>query len=261
MRRFIPSSIKKIKDSDRAWFNGDCKIAVDKKKESFLIYTRNKTVDNRQYYVTMCNKCDSVIRQAKTKYDNIIKQKILGANKGSKSFWSFIGSVDRNFIKSSIPPLKDINGDSVSDPKQKADLFATMFAENSKLDDLGLNPPTFPEPILRMRRIYFRARAVLKVLKELDSDKAVGSDAIPAIVLKCCAESLCRPLCKLFYLSYSSGRFPIAWKVVMCSHFQKRVIKVNLRTIDQLPSLFTSILAKIMEKIINFKLMHFFRRQ
>lgn len=80
------------------------------------------------------------------------------------------------------------------------------------MNDLGKSVPVLAPVGCTMQKIRFRDRAVLKTLKELNSNKAAGPDGIPPVVLKMCAESLAKPLRNLFVKLYSAGYVPSAWR-------------------------------------------------
>ena len=81
---------------------------------------------------------------AKSSFVQRINNKIASCQAGSRSFWSMAKVVSQNFCKSSFPPLKDNSDSSSTTPSSKANLFASVFASNSNLDDKGVQPHHFP---------------------------------------------------------------------------------------------------------------------
>ena len=94
---------------------------------------------------------------------------------------------------------------------------------------------------------------VKKVLLGLNVNKSAGPDGISAQVLKKCASTLARPLRNLFYRSYSSGVFPSAWKVAQVQPVPKKGESSN--PANYRPIAICSLLSKVMETIINYRLM------
>lgn len=88
----------------------------------------------------------------------------------------------------------DCEGDPIIDAESKANEFVRIFAKNSTLDDTDQAPPVMPRVRCRMKRIYFRARVISRVMKSLNTNKSSGPDGIPATVLKNCNSVLSRPL-------------------------------------------------------------------
>lgn len=73
--------------------------------------------------------------------------------------------------------------------KEKAGLFASLFAHNSRLDTSSATPPTLPHCDSSMPEVRIRNKEVLRVLCRLDVNKASGPDGLPVIVLKACVAS------------------------------------------------------------------------
>ena len=72
-------------------------------------------------------------------------------------------------------------------------------------------------------------------------------DGIPARVLKICSSSLAKPLRTLFYISFKSGKFPSCWKIANVASSLK----------SYRPIAICSNLAKVLESILNHKLMKY----
>ena len=106
-----------------------------------------------------------------------------------RSFWSMAKVVSQNFCRSSFPPLKNNSDSSSTTPSSKANLFASIFASNSNLDDQGVQPHHFPPSKFTISPIKFSTRS-RQTLLQLDTSKSKGPDGIPAIVLKTCAPEL-----------------------------------------------------------------------
>ncbi|CAG4926775.1 unnamed protein product [Colias eurytheme] len=89
--------------------------------------------------------------------------------------------------------------------KEKADTFAILFAQNSRLDPTNTTPPSIPHCCSVMPSIRIRQKDVLNIMRGLDVNKASGPDGIPGIVLRMCAPELSPILTRLFRLSLESG--------------------------------------------------------
>lgn len=256
MRRFIPFQIIKRKTKSLSWFSEACKRAVHSKNSAFSVYKQNPTTINRESYVSARNTCNSTIAHDKHVFGQKIKEKILNCTKGDRAFWNIVGSINKNFTtSSSIPPLVDGNGNTIINSSEKANLLASKFSSNSILNDFNRTPPIISHVTSHMKDIYFRGRAVTKVLLDLNVNKAAGPDGIPPKVLKMCAQGLTKPLRRLFYYSYSSGIFPTSWKFANVQPVPKKGSRSDPS--NYRPIAITSILSKVMEKIINRKLMSY----
>lgn len=254
MEAFIPSSIKRP-SKNKPWFDKSCSRAVNSKNAAYREWRRNPTVENRNTFIIFRNLCKQTVDECKERHNEQIKNKLLNCPNGSRSFWSVAKAVSQGFSKSSIPPLTKDDGSIAETAKEKANILAEMFASNSTLDPQGKIPPTIPRVNSSMPGPVFRQREVKRILKGLDTNKAVGPDGVPAIVLKKCAAELTAPLCRLFSLSYRSACFPSSWK---CAQVQpipkkgKKTVPSNYRPIALVP-----IISKVMEKLINEQLLKY----
>ena len=61
--------------------------------------------------------------------------------------------------------------------------------------------------------VDFSQERVLKLLRELNPNKAHAPDKIHGKVLKNCAYSIAYPLSQLFKTSYLTGQIPEEWKI------------------------------------------------
>ena len=157
--------------------------------------------------------------------------------------------------QSSFPPLKNNSDSSSTTPSSKANLFASVFASNSNLDNQGVQPHHFPPSKFTMLPIKFSTRKVRQTLLQLDTSKSKGPDGIPAIVLKTCAPELAHILNKLFQLSYTIGTFPTSWKQAHVFPIPKKGSKSN--PLNYRPISVTSLISKTMETIITKQLLTF----
>ena len=143
----------------------------------------------------------------------LLKQESITSQKlGSRDFWEISNSV-LNKGKSAIPPLFN-RPEVLSSTSDKAKLFAKNFSKNSNLDDSSISLPVFPSRTnLKLHNISITPKMVKKVIMNLDSSKASGSDCIPVVVLKNCEPELSYILANLFNICLKESCFPGCWKV------------------------------------------------
>ena len=116
----------------------------------------------------------------------------------------------------SIPPLTTTDQIVINDNLDKANIFNTFFASQSKLnmeepDVIETEPsrPTIPE----LSPFEFTERDVLNELNRLKPHKSTGPDELPTKYLKMIALLIADPLSKLFNKSLRTGKFPSSWKL------------------------------------------------
>ncbi|CAG4952044.1 unnamed protein product [Colias eurytheme] len=259
MEYFIPFSDVYIDDKARPWFNAECATAERNKQRAYQAWADariRKAPDLHEKKKTF-NKAAKLSKKAlkKARFDHIrhIGHKLTSYPAGSKAFWSLAKVVESNFSRPSIPPLQKPDGTLAHSAKEKAETFAKLFAENSRLDSMNKTPPSIPNCGSVMPDISIRQKDVLHIMRNLDVNKASGPDGIPAIVLKTCAPELSPVLTRLFRLSLKSGKVPKSWKLANVQPVPKkgsRADPANYRPIS-----ITSIICKIMERLLNNRLL------
>ena len=163
------------------------------------------------------------------------------------------------------PPVLLHAGETVADPKTVAGLFAEHFASVSRKD------PTAPGARHRQNlesldinfassggesyNVPFSA-AELKVALSQCHDSSPGSDDIPYAFLRHMSESALNFLLNLYNLIWHSGEFPSSWGVAVVLPIPKPG-KDNLHATNYRPISLTSCICKVLEKMVNVRLMWF----
>ena len=153
------------------------------------MYQQNKSSESKVKFKQASNRCKRVLEAAKLAYANKTKESITSQKLGSREFWRIANSV-LNKGKSAIPPL--FKGPKVlSSASDKAKLFAKIVSKNSNLDDSVISLTVFlSRTNLKLHNISVIPKIVKKVITNLDSTKASGSDCIPVVVRKNCEPEL-----------------------------------------------------------------------
>ncbi|KAJ0171262.1 hypothetical protein K1T71_012812 [Dendrolimus kikuchii] len=259
MEFFIPFSDGVTSGKAQMWFGADCRRAEAIKHQAYLawVHARNRKTeditDKKKAYNKAAKTCKRTLQKARFDHIGRTGTKLASYPAGSKAFWSLAKSVESNFCRPSLPPLLRPDGSLAHTAVDKANLFASLFAESSRLDAMGTLPPSLPQCVLQMPEIRIRQTEVRKTLRNLDTNKASGPDGIPARVLKSCAPEISPVLTRLFRLSLKTGKVPTSWKQANVQPVPKkgsRADPANYRPISV-----TSILCKSMERILNARLL------
>ena len=149
-----------------------------------------------------------------------------------------------------IPPL--FNGPEViTSAKDKAELFAQIFAANSNVNDEGVPLPDFDTRTdVELKSVDFSVKKIASIISKLDASKATGPDGIPIILLQKCSPELSPVLAKLFRKCFSESCFPSCWKrpsvIPVFKNSGERSSPSNYRPISIL-----TVISKVFEIVIN----------
>jgi len=171
-------------------------------------------------YCKIRNTAKAETRKAVREYEKEIAKL---SKKNPKAFYRHVNSKLKT--RTGMSDLKDNNGASISDDKQKAELFNDFFGTMYTLDDQQSMPD---KPNLNVTQylsnIEFVKTEVLNLLQKLQTEKSPGPDRIHPCVLKECALELAGPLTTLFQASMMEGELPEEWKeAVVTPVFKKRI--------------------------------------
>ncbi|KAJ0180804.1 hypothetical protein K1T71_004208 [Dendrolimus kikuchii] len=265
MEYYIPYSDSCMSNKAQPWFSAECRRAEVLKHQAYLSWVdarRSKALDQstkKKAFNKAAKSCKKVLQTARFNHIGRIGSKLAKYPTGSKAFWSLAKSVESNFCRPSLPPLLRADGSLAHSSEDKANLFASLFAENSRLDSNNATPPQLARCETTMSEIRIRQTEVRRTLRSLDVNKASGPDGIPAIVLKTCAPELTPVLTRLFRLSLSTGIVPRSWKLANVQPVPKkgsRADPANYRPISV-----TSILCKSMERVLNDRLLAYLEKK
>jgi hypothetical protein len=185
----------------------------------------------------------------KVKYE-ISKSKILWSRKmkaSSKGVWSIVkdtcGKKELNIVNELLSHFPN----SLHAAEHVSSLFSSFF--HSHGSNIVSAAPTCGDEIICDH--FF----VNGMLQKLCTNKAMGSDHIPSVLLKASAVDICKPLSFIYNLSYNTVTFPSVWKMADVIPLPKTIpVTVNqLRPISLLP-----VVSKLYEKIILKKYYEFF---
>ena len=175
------------------WFDSECYDAYRSKERAHIKFKTDPSLNNEiKRDVTRKNfkrVCSAKMR------DNLYNKDDPALI--TKKFWSHVKA---NSKSHRIPECMHRKGRYRSNPQEKCDLFNNYFFDQfSEASDYGIpidwsNDEAFD--------IEFPPSRIESLLKNTNSNKACGPDAIHGTILKKCSRSLSVPLSLLFTLSY-----------------------------------------------------------
>ena len=147
-----------------------------------------------------------------------------------------------------IPPIL-VGNSLILNLSEKAKIFNEFFSNQCTLilNDSVLPPFHFVTE-KRINDIPIRYDEILKLIRNLNPNKATGSDGISGHMLLLCDDSIVLPLKLIFQNILDKSIYPDAWKLANVTPIHKKEDKQlvkNYRPISLLP-----ICGKIFEKIV-----------
>ena len=138
-----------------------------------------------------------------------------------------------------IPPL--FHGDKfIVDFEEKSEIFNSFFADHCSPISNGIVLPS--ELPLRtdssLSSCHFTKDNILRIISNLDPNKAHGHDEISIPMLKICGDSICRPQSIIFKTCLRTGIFPLEWKKANIIPIHKKGDQqtvLNYRPVSLLP--------------------------
>ena len=118
-----------------------------------------------------------------------------------------------------------------STTKQNRSLLQSVFSPNDSTSESYQGPSVIPAH--HLSEIRLTIPEVIKVLEDIHVNKAHGPDNIPGRLLKETAPEIASPVCRLFSLSLSLGKFPDQWNWLMYVLSTNLMIPHYPRTTDQ----------------------------
>ena len=174
---------------------------------------------------------------------------------GGRKWWSGIKQQQGYITDEEILPLKKEDGSYATNSYQKAEMLAKFFSAKMSARDPIQPAHELPKNAsIKLDDIKITQAGVLKTLKQVDPQKAMGSDKISPHMLSMCAEELASPLTKLFQNCLLQKKWPKIWKKADVTAVHKKGDRTSIK--NYRPISLLSCVGKILEKILASALTH-----
>ena len=257
MSNFIPNETKRFVHRDPPWINKQLKTMLNKKNRFFKNYKKHGYKANDQVRLdTFRKECQVAVESAKKTYLSNLGNKLNDPNTSQKSYWKIINRVMNKCRAPKIPPLLE-NNVFILDCKKKAKLFNEFFSKQCKpIISNSILPQFNFLTVKRIDHINIQDNEILSLIRNLNPNKATGSDGISGQMLILCDNSVVQPLKIIFENILKTSTYPDLWKLAnitpIFKKHDKQLIK-NYRPISLLP-----ICGKILEKILFNNIYNYF---
>lgn len=263
----IPKSSGKSDKKCVHWWNDDCKEVLRASKRAFTRYKRHPTYDNLIEYKQLRTRTRRIFKDSKrNSWANFISS--MTSSTSTTEIWKKIKKLNgmKCFVDLPDTIITHANS-SISDPKIIADIFASSFANNSSdsnyepsfrvykassgtsINDI-LMANTESNPIINSQLQITEIQEALTGTK----NSSPGPDNVFNIFLKMLPPNAITYMTNLFNEILESGIYPEKWK-------ESIIIPVPKPNRDQSnpcnyrPISLTSTLCKLMEKVVNKRLL------
>lgn len=241
--------LKRKNKKTKPWVTAELRKSIQMKRSSWDTYANDRTVENYSSYRSLANNVTHCLRRARTQYETSIVEG------GNNCFFAYVKSKLGTSV--SLPVLRNAQGVTCTQPSEVASLFAEQFLKTyirEPSDTLPELPPEKRNPN-SLDTVSFTPALVEKHLLNLNSRSSPNLNDLHPHFLKQVASQLAPIMSNIMELSMDSATLPPDWKRATVTPIYKKGDKLcaeNYRPIS-----LTSVICKVMERIIVDKLITF----
>ena len=240
MDNFIPSKIFKKKNTV-PWFNRNLKRMTRRKARLYRHAKKSKQWSEFKQYQKLCKR---EFKKAEVDFVNITIQEGFD-NNNSKPFWRYVKAKRQDNV--GVAPLK-VKGVLHSESKNKAQILVEQFYSVFTKTGNKVLSKLSKQFKYELPGLTITVPGVEKLLRKVNTSKAIGPDNISNVILKECASQLAPGLSEIFQNSIDSGKLPTDWTNANVSPVFKKG-DVHLAE-NYRPVSLTSVTCKLLEHII-----------
>ena len=227
------------------WFNRSIAKAIRDREKAHKLSKLQPSFETRRFHTKECRKVKKLLRKAKLETEERVAAV---SNINQKEFFAYVNSSKP--IKSSIGPLKDTGGNTVSDDRGMAELLNEYFASVYTVEDTSEIPsvPIVYQGNEPLEKIEITEEIVLKKIGKLNAYKSAGPDGFHPRVIKEVKEEIAPHFSDIYKASLSHRKAVKDWKLQNIAPIFKKGSKNepgNYRPIS-----LTSVPGKIVESIV-----------
>ena len=254
-KKYIPNKIITVRPRDTPWYTTYLRLLKRRVMRTFHKFKKFNRQKDWNLYKSLNKEYHNKLDEAESSYNAKLSSS-LASSRNTKKWWTTVKWLIGKGGDVSYPSL-NINGDTVSDCKEKAQCFNDFFLSHSRIDSSQSNLPNLPPDPPMFVSVEATEDEVFDLLKSLDVSKATGQDGISPKMLHMAGRSIVPSLTKLINLSLKHCRVPNIWKIAnVLPLFKKgdRCDMNNYRPVSILPCA-----SKILERIVFKSVFNYFR--
>ena len=261
-KQSIPTSTCKPQLPKTPWFNDECKKANIERKAALRRVFRRPTTENVREHQRLRAKARYIYKTSKRQsWQNFCTS--ISSKTSKKKVWRIIKKIKG---KNSCPSLHHLKLEEtmLTDKKAVSDLLASTIEKNSSSNTKSQaflklknqkekHPCNFSSDNTEDYNRLFNLNELKTALLNCN-DSAPGHDGIHYQLLKHLPESCLKTVLKVYNRIWTSGYFPTSWKKAVIIPIPKPG-KDLTNPSSYRPIALTSCLCKVLEKMINHRLM------
>ena len=244
---FIPTRTNYSKKKQK-WMTKTAMKAIKNKYHLWKKFSESSNYQDYVEYKKALNKATNEIRKAKRNFEVKLAENIKSDN---KSFHAYTRSKLKT--KDKVGPLKDDNGNTITDDKEcaeKLNSFFTSVFTKEFVDKLPEPRQTYMGALDdSLKNIVITPVIVMKKLDHLKPEKAPGVDNMFPRVIREVSQQIAVPLCEIFQSSLKFSQVPEDWRKANVAALYKKGMRSSAS--NYRPVSLTSQLCKVLESIIR----------
>ena len=194
MSNFIPNVIKRFVPLDPPWITKPIKTLLNKKNRLCKNYKKHVYKrEDRDRLHTFCMECQQAVESAKLTYLKNLRNKVNDPGTSQKSYWKIINRVMHKCRSPKIQPLF-VNNMFILNYYEKAKSFNDLFSKQCRPTiNNSVLPPLNLLTDKKIDHISLQCDEITSLIRNLNTNKATGSDEISGQMLLLCDNSVVLP--------------------------------------------------------------------
>lgn len=261
--------VKLFNKKPKPWWSENCLIAIKNRNKAYNKARKTQDLQDFIKYKKCQAKLKYTIKLAKSVYWDKLCQDL--NSMGTRGLWDQVNKISNSKNKRSVPVIKE-NDEFVKDPEQIANIFADKFendynnVEQTRLNNRAKTSAKitgYIEDIINNdNNLPINDDITFHEVKEAiknANNTSPGEDKIKTILYKHVPEKSLEIITKLFNIILTKGELPKLWKQTIIVPIPKPGKNPNSKN-SYRPIALTSTLCKIMERILNDRMIWFLNK-
>ena len=214
MSNYIPNETKRFVPRDPPWITKPIKTMLNRQNMLFKNYIKHRYKDeDKDRLDAFRTECQKTVETAKSTYLNNLGNKGNDPSTSQKAYRKIINRVMNKCRSPKIPPLL-VNNMFVLNCSEKAQVFNDFFSKQS-MPIITSSVLPLPNSLTdkKIDHTPIQCDEILSLIRNLNPNKATGSDGISGQMLLLCDNLVVLPLKKNFQNNLISAIYPDMWKL------------------------------------------------